>query len=140
MLFRRVFVFCISQVSAILWNPYHIGILYACLSSVKVGIYLCFPETVMTDKAKQLVSLYVQGIVQDSMPQFEDILMNNLTSEMSKDQVYVKMLLNAVTLSTDLATQIILDLLDSTDVLPITSDEKVLQKLALRLHTDNLKK
>lgn len=68
------------------------------------------------------------------------ILMNNLTSEMSKDQVYVKMLLNAVTLSTDLATQIILDLLDSTDVLPITSDEKVLQKLALRLHTDNLKK
>ena len=94
----------------------------------------------MTDKAKQLVSLYVQGIVQDSMPQFEDILMNNLTSEMSKDQVYVKMLLNAVTLSTDLATQIILDLLDSTDVLPITSDEKVLQKLALRLHTDNLKK
>ncbi|MCQ5359248.1 hypothetical protein NE549_18265, partial [Blautia obeum] len=65
---------------------------------------------------------------------------NNLTSEMSKDQVYVKMLLNAVTLSTDLATQIILDLLDSTDVLPITSDEKVLQKLALRLHTDNLKK
>lgn len=89
---------------------------------------------------KQLVSLYVQGIVQDSMPQFEDILMNNLTSEMSKDQVYVKMLLNAVTLSTDLATQIILDLLDSTDVLPITSDEKVLQKLALRLHTDNLKK
>ena len=85
----------------------------------------------MTDKAKQLVSLYVQGIVQDSMPQFE---------EMSKDQVYVKMLLNAVTLSTDLATQIILDLLDSTDVLPITSDEKVLQKLALRLHTDNLKK
>lgn len=94
----------------------------------------------MTDKAKQLVSLYVQGIVQDSMPQFEDILMNNLTSEMSKDQVYVKMLLNAVTLSNDLATQIILDLLDSTDVLPITSDEKVLQKLALRLHTDNLKK
>ena len=94
----------------------------------------------MTDKAKQLVSLYVQDVVQDSMPQFEDALMNNVTPEMSKDQVYVKMILNAVTLSTDLATQIILDLLDSTDVLSITSDEKVLQKLALRLHTDNLKK
>ena len=94
----------------------------------------------MTDKAKQLVSLYVQDVVQDSMPQFEDALMNNVTPEMSKDQVYVKMILNAVTLSTDLATQIILDLLDSTDVLSITSDEKVLQKLALRLHTENLKK
>ena len=94
----------------------------------------------MTDKAKQLVSLYVQDVIQDSMPQFEDALMNNVTPEMSKDQVYVKMLLNAVTLSTDHATQIILDLLDSTDVLSITSDEKVLQKLALRLHTDNLKK
>lgn len=94
----------------------------------------------MTDKAKQLISLYVQGVVQDTSPQFEDVLMNNVTSEMSKDQIYVKMLLNAVALSTDLATQIILDLLDSTDILPITSDEKVLRKLALRLHTDNLKK
>lgn len=44
----------------------------------------------MTDKAKQLVSLYVQDVVQDSMPQFEDALMNNVTPEMSKDQVYVK--------------------------------------------------
>ena len=94
----------------------------------------------MTDKAKQLISLYVQGVIQDTSPQFEDVLMNNVTSEMSKDQIYVEMLLNAVALSTDLATQIILDLLDSTDILPITSDEKVLQKLALRLHTDNLKK
>lgn len=94
----------------------------------------------MTDKAKQLISLYVQGVVQDTSPQFEDVLMNNVTSEMSKDQVYVKMLLNAVALSADLATQIILDLLDSTDILSITSDEKILQKLALRLHTDNLKK
>ena len=94
----------------------------------------------MTDKAKQLISLYVQGVIQDTSPQFEDVLMNNVTSEMSKDQIYVEMLLNAVALSTDLATQIILDLLDSTDILPITSDEKVLQKLALRLHTDSLKK
>ena len=82
----------------------------------------------MTDKAKELVSLYVQSIVRDSDSQFEDAIMNN-----------VKMVHNAVTLSVDLSTQIILDLLDYADVLPITSEEKVLQKLALRIHTDSKK-
>ena len=94
----------------------------------------------MTDKAKQLVSLYVQNIVKETQPQFEDALMNNITPEMSEEQTFTKMILNAVTLSTDLAVQIILDLLDSADILPIVSDEKVLQKLALSFHTDNLKK
>ena len=94
----------------------------------------------MTDKAKELISLYVQSVVQDSNSQFEDILMNNVTSDMNKDQIYVNMILNSITLSTDLATQIVLDLLDSSGIIDITSDERLLQKLALRLHTDNLKK
>lgn len=94
----------------------------------------------MTDKAKELISLYVQSVVQDSNSQFEDILMNNVTSDMNKDQIYVNMILNSITLSTDLATQIVLDLLESSGVIDITSDERLLQKLALRLHTDNLKK
>lgn len=94
----------------------------------------------MTDKAKELISLYVQSVVQDSNSQFEDILMNNVTSHMNKDQIYVNMILNSITLSTDLATQIVLDLLESSGIIDITSDERLLQKLALRLHTDNLKK
>jgi hypothetical protein len=94
----------------------------------------------MTDKAKELISLYVQSVVQDSNSQFEDILMNNVTSDMNKDQIYVNMILNSITLSTDLATQIVLDLLESSGIIDITSDERLLQKLALRLHTDNLKK
>ena len=94
----------------------------------------------MTDKAKELISLYVQSVVQDSNSQFEDILMNNVTSDMNKDQIYVNMILNSITLSTDLATLIVLDLLESSGVIDITSDERLLQKLALRLHTDNLKK
>lgn len=94
----------------------------------------------MTDKAKELLSLYVQSVVQDSNSQFEDILMNNVTSDMNKDQIYVNMILNSITLSTDLATQIVLDLLESSGIIDITSDERLLQKLALRLHTDNLKK
>lgn len=94
----------------------------------------------MTDKAKELISLYVQSAVQDSNSQFEDILMNNVTSDMNKDQIYVNMILNSITLSTDLATQIVLDLLESSGIIDITSDERLLQKLALRLHTDNLKK
>ena len=94
----------------------------------------------MTDKAKELISLYVQSVVQDSNSHFEDILMNNVTSDMNKDQIYVNMILNSITLSTDLATQIVLDLLESSGIIDITSDERLLQKLALRLHTDNLKK
>ena len=94
----------------------------------------------MTDKAKELISLYVQSVVQNSNSQFEDILMNNVTSDMNKDQIYVNMILNSITLSTDLATQIVLDLLESSGIIDITSDERLLQKLALRLHTDNLKK
>lgn len=90
----------------------------------------------MTDKAKELLSLYVQSVVQDSNSQFEDILMNNVTSDMNKDQIYVNMILNSITLSTDLATQIVLDLLESSGIIDITSDERLLQKLALRLHTD----
>ena len=66
--------------------------------------------------------------------------MNNVTSDMNKDQIYVNMILNSITLSTDLATQIVLDLLESSGIIDITSDERLLQKLALRLHTDNLKK
>ena len=46
----------------------------------------------MTDKAKELISLYVQSVVQDSNSQFEDILMNNVTSDMNKDQIYVNMI------------------------------------------------
>lgn len=93
----------------------------------------------MTDKAKELVSVYVQSIVRDSDSQFEDAIMNNVTPDMDFNQIYVKMVHNAVTLSVDLSTQIILDLLDYADVLPITSDEKFLQKLALRIHTDSKK-
>ena len=62
--------------------------------------------------------------------------MNNVTSDMNKDQIYVNMILNSITLSTDLATQIVLDLLESSGIIDITSDERLLQKLALRLHTD----
>mgnify|MGYP006935427500 FL=1 len=80
----------------------------------------------MTDKAKELVSLYIQSIVRDSDSQFEDAIMNNVTPDMNFNQIYVKMVHNAVTLSVDLSTQIILDLLDYADVLPITSEEKVL--------------
>lgn len=93
----------------------------------------------MTEKAKQIINVYVQNVVNDSKSQFENILLNGVTPEMSKDEIYVKMFFNSITLSTDLAVQIIIDLLDSANVLSITSDEKALQKTLLRLRTDTLK-
>ena len=94
----------------------------------------------MTDKAKQVISEYIQSIVNNAKPQFEDILFNGVTSDLNKDQIYVKMIFNSISLSVNLSTQIVLDVLDNADVLTVISDEKQLQKLSLRLHTDNLKK
>lgn len=50
------------------------------------------------------------------------------------------MILNSLSFSTELAVQIILTLLDDADILTITSDERLLQKLALNLHTDIFEK
>lgn len=94
----------------------------------------------MTNKAKEVVSEYIQSIVNDAKPQFENILLNGVTSDLTKDEIYVKMIFNSISLSVNLATQIVFDVLDNANVLPIISDEKQLQKLSLRLHTDNVEK
>lgn len=94
----------------------------------------------MTDKAKKVISLYVQSIVNDNKDIFEDVLFNGVTSDMDKDRIYAKMILNSLSFSTELAVQIILTLLDDADILAVTSDERLLQKLALKLHTDIFEK
>lgn len=92
----------------------------------------------MTDKAKELLSLTVQQIVRDNMPQFENILFEGVLPEMDKDHILTKMILNSITLSVDLSTQIICEFLDSSDILNFPEDERLLQKLALKIHTDDL--
>lgn len=90
----------------------------------------------MTEKASQFINDYVQSVVNDNSEHFEDILLNGVTPDMDKDQIYVKMILNSINLSTNLATQIVLQILDDSNVLSITSDERLLQKLSLKLYTD----
>ena len=90
----------------------------------------------MTDKASKFISSYVQSVVNDNKEHFEEILLNGVTSEMDKDRIFVKMINNSISLSTNIAVQIILNLLDDSNVLPITSDEHLLQKLSLKLYTD----
>lgn len=92
----------------------------------------------MTDKAKELLSVTVQQIVRDNMPQFENILFEGVLPEMDKDRILTKMILNSITLSVDLSTQIICEFLDSSDILNFPEDERLLQKLALKIHTDDL--
>lgn len=92
----------------------------------------------MTDKAKELLSVTVQQIVRDNMPQFENILFEGVLPEMDKDRILTKMILNSITLSVDLSTQIICEFLDSADILNFPEDERLLQKLALKIHTDDL--
>lgn len=90
----------------------------------------------MTDKASKFVSAYVQSVIDSNKECFEDVLLNGVTSDMDIDQIYVKMILNSINLSTNLATQIVLQILDDSKVLSITSDERLLQKLSLKLYTD----
>lgn len=90
----------------------------------------------MSDKAKELLNLYVQSIINDTIPQFEDALFDGVTNEMDRDRIYVKMLINSVSMSVKLTTQIIVDMLDQTGILEITSDEQLLQKLSLKIRTD----
>lgn len=90
----------------------------------------------MTDKASKFISAYVQSVVNDNKEHFEEILLNGVTPEMDKDRIFVKMINNSIYLSTNIAVQIILNLLDDSNVLPITSDEHLLQKLSLKLYTD----
>lgn len=90
----------------------------------------------MSDKAKEFLNLYVQSMINDTSQQFEDALFEGITKEMDKDRVYAKMILNNISLSAKLSTQIIIDILDYYEILKITSDEQLLQKLSLKLRTD----
>lgn len=78
----------------------------------------------------------MQSVVNDNKEHFEEILLNGVTPEMDKDRIFVKMINNSISLSANIAVQIILNLLDDSNVLPITSDEHLLQKLSLKLYTD----
>lgn len=90
----------------------------------------------MSDKAKEFLNLYVQSIINDTSQQFEDSLFEGITKEMDKDRIYAKMILNSISLSVKLSTQIIIDMLDHYEILKITSDEQLLQKLLLKIRTD----
>ena len=90
----------------------------------------------MTDKASKFISAYVQSVVDDNKGCFEEVLLNGVTSDMDKDRIFVKMINNSISSSANLAVQIILSLLDESNILTITSDEKLLQKLSLKLYTD----
>lgn len=90
----------------------------------------------MSDKAKEFLNLYVQSIINDTSQQFEDALFEGVTKEMDKDRIYAKMILNSISLSVKLSTQIIIDMLDHYEIMKITSDEQLLQKLSLKIRTD----
>ena len=91
----------------------------------------------MTDKTKEVLSLCVQNIINEKMPEFENALFVGVTSDMDKDTIYVKMLFNAISLSVDSSVQLICDLLDEAGIIPFNTDEKDLQKRILRLRTEN---
>lgn len=93
----------------------------------------------MTDKAKELISLHIQQIINDNSEQIQEALFHGVDSSMDKDRIYAKMILNSISVSTTLTSQIILELLDSKDIIHVNSDERLLQKLALKIHTDNSK-
>lgn len=93
----------------------------------------------MTDKAKELISLCVQDIIKDNTEQINEALFNGVTHDMDKDRIFSKMILNSLSVSTILTTQIVCEILESKNLISINSDEKLLQKLSLQIHTDNLK-
>ena len=88
----------------------------------------------MTEKQKEVISLYVQEIVKDNSALIEDYLLNGVTNDMDKDNIVVKMVLNSVTLSTTLATQIVLDILENSKVISPKSDE-YLKKVEFEIRT-----
>lgn len=94
----------------------------------------------MSDKTQELISACVQEIINNSQSQYEDVLFNGVTGDMSFDQVFVKMVYNSIRISVDTSTQIICSLLDSCGVVPFKSDEKEIQKLLLQIRTANLSK
>lgn len=94
----------------------------------------------MTDKTKEVLSLCVQNIIDERIPDFEDALFAGVTSDMDKDRVYTKMILNSISLSVDIAVQLICELLDTANVVPFTADDKHLQKFLLKLRTENASK
>jgi len=91
----------------------------------------------MTDKQKEIVDLYVQGIINDNMYQFEDVLFQGVTADMSAECIYSKMIFNSIRLSTSLATQIIFDFLENQELVSFKCDEQFLQKTALKMRTEN---
>ena len=94
----------------------------------------------MTAKTKELLSLCVQDVVNQNKPQFENILLNGATPDMDKDRLYVKMIMNSISLSVDIAVQLICDLLDETGIIPFKNDEKEIQKRILQIRTENMSK
>ena len=94
----------------------------------------------MTDKTKEVLSLCVHDIINQNKPQFEDVLFAGVTNGMDKDRIYVKMIMNSISLSVDIAVQLICEILDETGIIPFKTDEKELQKLILRIRTENASK
>lgn len=56
----------------------------------------------MTDKAKELISLHIQQIINDNSEQIQEALFHEVDSSMDKDRIFAKMILNSISVSTTL--------------------------------------
>ena len=89
----------------------------------------------MTDKQKEVISLYVQETSKKSLPQIKNALMTNITDDMDRDSILTRMILNSILVSVDLSSQFLIEILQNHNVLNFLENED-LQKTAFKIRTD----
>ena len=89
----------------------------------------------MTDKQKEVISLYVQETYKKSLPQIKNALMTNITDDMDRDSILTRMILNSILVSVDLSSQFLIEILQNHNVLNFLENED-LQKTAFKIRTD----
>ena len=89
----------------------------------------------MTDKQKEVISLYVQETYKNSLPQIKNALMTDITDDMDRDSILYQMIFNSILVSVDLSSQFLIEILQNHNVLHFLENED-LQKTAFKIRTD----
>lgn len=89
----------------------------------------------MTEKQKEVISLYVQETYKKSLPQIKNALMTNITDDMDRDSILTQMILNSILVSVDLSSQFLIEILQNHNVLNFLENED-LQKTSFKIRTD----
>lgn len=86
----------------------------------------------MHEYTSQIITKTVNNVINSNTEAINHNMFNNITDNMTLEQAVPIMIANSISISADIAVKIILEILDTNDILPIDIDEDTYRKLIIK--------